>query len=152
MALVGNDHAVKLAAAFVKVERTQIDPGAAAHLLVDAELRGFAFVPDNVMGIVNTLRQRLIADIHGIAPGCRQGGLVGDETVLFLLLGGLHLSGTSCCKGILAVMVIAAVLCKTVLTRAMPPAVIVHLNIGNARVIHVVIDNHLIALPVAFAW
>lgn len=91
--VVGEDDAVVGIAAAVEVERAEIDPGAAAHLLVDMEGRGLAFVIDGVFGVIDALGQGLIAHIDGVAAWLGKIGLIGGFGEALAALAGLHLAG-----------------------------------------------------------
>ena len=106
-ALVAKRHAVPLVAAFVKVERAEIDPCRTAHLLVDAELRLFALVPYGVVGIVNAALNGLVADIDGILACLGNGGLVGNGAVLRLVGCRLSHTGRAGLEGVLTVNIVA---------------------------------------------
>ena len=93
--LIGQDHTVAGTGARIEVESAEIDPGGAAHLLIDVILCGDALMPDGVVGIVDAAFERLVADIDGIASCLRDCGLPGDTTHLAPLASDVCLAGRS---------------------------------------------------------
>ena len=81
-AMVGDDDAVEGVAALVEVERAEIDPCRATHLLVHTELRRLPLMPHDVVGIVDAPRQRLVADIDGIAARLGDDGLLRVDSAM----------------------------------------------------------------------
>ena len=149
-ALVGQHHAVPLVATFVEVEGSQIDPRASSHPLVHAELGLFAFVPDGVVGIIDAAVNGLIADIDGIASRLRYGRLVGYHAVLRFAGRRFGHASRSCLEGVLTVNIIATMKGKTLGGCSLPKMPIARLLIAYEAVMVVIVDNDLMALPVAF--
>ena len=55
LALIGQRDTVEFAVAGIKLESAQINPRAATHLLVDAELRALTFMPNGIERIVDAV-------------------------------------------------------------------------------------------------
>ena len=108
-------------------------------------------MPYGIVGIVHTLRQCLITDVHRIASFLRQIGLIGHQTIVLFLLRSLCLPSTSCPEGVFPIVIVSKMLGKAVLGSGTPVAASVYLDIGRARIGHVVINNHLVTLPVSFS-
>ena len=148
---IADDDAVAGSHASVEIESTQINPGGAAHLLVDTELGRNAFVPHGIVGVVDAAGNGLIAHIDGIASGLGKVGLIVH--LAHLVLGACHLShtGRSCREGILAVAIDAAVHREAGLRRRLPGITEIALLIaeGHDAVRGVVVDDDLVLLPVA---
>ena len=147
---VGEHHAVELVVALVELERAEIDPRGIAHLLVDAESSGLAFVPHHIFGIGHAVGQGLIAHVDGIAACLRKRGLIGHRAGFLLLARGSHHAGRTGLKGILAIEIDALVAGKARLGSVAPVVAHSHLVIAVERGV-VVVDDYLMALPVALA-
>ena len=63
---VAQFNAVALRASALEIKRTEVDPCAAAHLLINTELRRLPLMPDGVACIIDTFVHRGIADVDGI--------------------------------------------------------------------------------------
>ena len=105
--------AVLSAVACIEVERTQIDPGGTAHLLVHTEFGGDAFVPYGVTGIIDAAGYGLITDIDGITACLRNGGQIGGETLVTCMLHRLYLTHGASQERILSVEIESVVEGKT---------------------------------------
>ena len=73
-AVSGEDYAIVLIKTFVKLKRAEIHPRAAAHALIDAELRAAPFVTDRIKRIGNAIGKTQITDINGIASRLAETG------------------------------------------------------------------------------
>ena len=113
------------------------------------EGRGLAFVIDGIFGVIDALGQGLIAHIDGVASCLGKIGLIGGFGEALAALAGLHLAGGSCLEGILQVGIGATVEGEAGLARKFPRLLGGDLEIAAGSL--VVIDNHLVALPVALA-
>ena len=123
--LGGDDNLIIVGGAATEVERSEIDPSAAAHALVYVKIGSHAFMIDTIEGIGDTLLLRSIRDIDGIVAGFRNVWPVSDEFVV--ALGRVGLADSTLAERIVAVV--------DNLVR----------NIGTL----IVIDDDLVGLPVA---
>ena len=144
---VGNDYTVGGAVACIEVERAEINPRSAAHLLVYAEQSALAFVYDDVLRIAYALGYSLIAHVYGVATRLLYGWLIRRPRLVAFLRCSHH----ACCallERILAVAIHAAMESEATFFGSAPFLATVVLNIS---VLTVVVYYHLIALPVALA-
>ena len=148
--LVGNGDAVESAIASIEVERSQIDPCGASHLLVDTELSLLATMPDRIEHIIHAVVERLITDIDRIASCFGEVWLVVCQGLMGCTACGLHHSCRSCLKGVFSVMIDARVFCKSLQGSLFPLMASVELVVESF--VRIVIDNDLCFLPVAFTW
>ena len=112
LALVGKDDTIALAAAGIEVECAEIYPSAAAHSLVDSIVSFLPLVSHDVFCIVNTLSNRLITDVNGIAT---RGRNVGNEAYAACCITscGATLARSASLEGVLAIIIYARMPCKT---------------------------------------
>ena len=102
-----------------------------------------------VVGIVDAVCRRLITDIDGIVARLRNIGLVGYLTVFGLAMRSLGHANSTGCKRILAIGIRSVVLGKAWQRGLLPWVTVARLNIGDESAVVIVVDNHLVTLPVA---
>ena len=73
---VGDNHPIGSTITCIKVERSEVHPRTATHLLIDAEQSAFTFMHYYILRIAYTLSYGLIAHINGIATRLRNGRLI----------------------------------------------------------------------------
>ena len=100
-----------------------------------------------VLSFCHTLVHCGIAHVDGISAGFGQRGLIRDETAI-LFLCCLGIPHCACNKWILAVGV-GAIVEREAFHRVkrVPVLAIIHFDIPGAKAWHVVVDDHLAALP-----
>ena len=146
--------------AFGEFEGAEIDPGAAAPLLVDGEFRLAAEVVDRVMGLAGAVGEGFIGDIDGVLAalldvgrpgGRRRGGgagalrlphRAGEEGKVFEGVGGLGVGESHAGVAPAALLVVAARAAHQPLARPAERRVVVrddftHLRVALARRHHV---------------
>lgn len=144
---VGNDYTVGGAVACIEVERAEINPRSAAHLLVYAEQSALTLVHDDVLRIAYALGYSLIAHVYGVATRLLYGWLIRRPRLVAFLRCAHH----ACCallERILAVVIHAAMESEATFFGSAPFLATVVLYVSSRPV---VVYYHLIALPVALA-
>ena len=147
---IGELHAVEFAVSFVEFERAEINPRAAAHLLIHAEHSLLPFVAHHIFCVGDAVAQCLIAHVDSIASFFRKTWRVGDETGLLPFACGLCHTRRSCLEGVLSIVVYSVVEGESGLRRV-DPVVFHSLLDVVVRSGFVVVDNQFVSLPVAFA-
>ena len=151
-ALVGQDHTIEGVTALVEAERAQINPCRAAHLLIDAELCLLSLMPHGVVGVVDAARHSLIAHIDGVVSFFGNRGLIGNLIVVRATAGCLRHTGCACYEGILTVYIRPIMKGKAGLWRLLPRLAVAGLDVVHQVLVVIVVDNHLMALPVTLSW
>ena len=114
------------------------------------KFRLFTLVPDSIVGVVDAALYRLVADIDGVASCLGYRGLVAHHAVFRFAGCRLGPSGGAGLKRILTVLVVAVVHCESWDARVLPRLAKTCFVVANQVVVIVVVDNHLMALPVTF--
>ena len=151
VAVVGEDDAVVAALPCGEVEGAEVDPCAAAHLLVYAEAGGLAAVVHGVGGIADAGGERGVADIDGIAAVLGDVGRPGGLALIAAALLSGNGARSAMGEGVLAVEVDVLELCEACGTIG-PRVLSGRLGVGAVHFGRVVVDDDLVALPVALAW
>ena len=86
-----------------EVEVPQIDPGAAAHRLVDVELRFTSLVIYGIEGVVGAVLDGLISHVDGISPPFGNRGVPAGPYLLVRVGGGVGLAEAPVGKGVLEI-------------------------------------------------
>ena len=109
-------------------------------------------MPHRIRSIVNAVRPSLVTDVDGILALFGEAWLVGNYAVLLLAPRGLRHTRRSGLKRILPVHITPAVAGKALGAGVCP--FIFGVNLYVARATHgvVVVDNHLVLLPIALTW
>ena len=147
-AVVGEYYTVSTVRTGIEIEGAEIDPCGTTHLLIDTELGRNALMPDDVVGIVDAAPDGLVAHIDGIAPCLWDGGLPGDGALLSAFSSNLSPTGCSCTEWILVVKIGTSMIGETHGVGSLPEMCTTDLMVAQWRV---VVDNHLMALPIALA-
>ena len=153
VALVTEGHEAIVVLSAVELEGAQIDPCAASHLLVHAELRGTSLVEHRVAGVVHGTGHRLVADIDGVASRLGDVGYPGGQGAALLLAAcrGCIACG-ACAEGVLTVGIPGLLVGKSAEGAGLPRAAAAALFVVDATGCGaVVVHNHLVPLSVPFA-
>jgi hypothetical protein len=149
-------HRLLVAVSALERERAQVDPCASAHLLVDLELLGAARIVYRIAGVGRGVGQCLVADVDGIFAVLGYVGIpCGHRRSASLL--GRRLAVGAVLERILRVAEVGEVVDESLEFACGPFVDAVELLIERLRedlalVVGVVVDNHLVAVGVAFAW
>ena len=151
VALIAQNHTVAGAVAFVKVERTKVNPRRTAHLLIHTELSRYALMPHRVVSIVHTSRNGLVADVYCIAACLGDVGLIGYLTLIVAVFDSLCLSGCTSLEGILIIHIDTGMKGKAHRIRPLPAmravGLLIDSQIGAGCI---VVYDYLVPLPVSF--
>ncbi len=154
VALVGERYAASGVLPFVELERAEIDPRAAAHLLIDGERGAAAFVINGVVRVGHGVWPRGVTHIHGVASGLGNVGRPYGGGEPHLAVNGLCIAVSALAERVHAVHE------QTVLRRKAervgrggPCGFVLHgFGVCALPLRIVVVHYRLVGLPVAFTW
>ena len=135
-----------------ELESPQIDPHAASHRLIDAELARSAQAVDGIGHVAGTVGQRLVGDIDGILAGVGQLSVPRGGGQFLLVFLGLDHAVSALGEGVLKVLVLVAQEGKPGLAAGLPLLLAVVLVVALlGQLTRVIVHDGAIVVGIAFA-